>query len=252
MEGSRVEIIGLTGLPLIREGDDLGKLIVEAAERLGVGINSGDIVVVSQIVVSKAEGRVKRLSDYTPSNFAEKVAKRLGKDPRHVEAILRSSRRIVRMARRIIISETYGGHICANAGVDLSNVGEGFVALPPIDPDGSAARIRRRVRELRGVDVAVVVADTHGRPLRRGAINVAIGCSGLEPLLDRRGEKDLYGRVLRSKVICVADELASAAELVMGQADEGVPAAIIRGYRYKGGEIPASAIPRSEEDDLFL
>lgn len=252
MAASRVEVIGLTGIPLVKEGDDLGELIVEAAEKLGVGINSGDIVVVSQIVVSKAEGRVRKLSDYTPSKLAETVARRFGKNPKHVEAILDSSRRIVRMARGIIISEAPGGHICANAGVDLSNVGEGFVALPPIDPDSSAARIRRRIRDLVGIDVAVIVADTHGRPLRRGAINVAIGCSGLEPLLDRRGERDLYGRVLRSKIICVADELASAAELVMGQADEGVPAAIIRGYKYRGGETPASAIPRSEEDDLFL
>lgn len=247
-----MEIIGLSGIPFIREGDDLASIIVSAAEKMGVGILEGDVVVVAQIIVSKAEGRTTRLSDVKPSRFAEHVAGKFGKDPRHVELILRESRRIVRMARGIIITETHGGHICANSGVDLSNVGTGLAALPPIDPDQSARRLREGIRRLRGVDVAVIVSDTHGRPLRRGAINVAIGCSGLEPILDLRGVKDLYGRVLRSKMVCVADELASAAELVMGQADEGVPAAIIRGYRFKAGDSPASIIPRSEEDDLFL
>lgn len=252
MGGVRVEVIGLKGIPLVKEGDDLGELIVKASEREGVGLRDGDVVVVSQVVVSKAEGRVVGLAEQRPSPFAEAAAERLGKDPRHVEVVLRCSRRVVRMGRGLIISEAPGGHICANAGVDLSNVGQGLAALPPLDPDSSARRLRERIKELKGVEVAVIIADTHGRPLRRGAVNVAIGCSGLEPLLDRRGERDLYGRVLRSKVVCVADELASAAELVMGQADEGVPVAIIRGYGYKAGETPASSIPRSEEDDLFL
>ncbi len=237
---------------MVREGDDLAELIVSAANKAGAGIREGDILVVSQVIVSKAEGRVARLQEVEPSRLAITVAERFGKDPRHVELILREARRIVRMSRGIIITETHGGHICANSGVDLSNVGAGLAALLPRDPDGSARRLREAVRRITGVDVAVIISDTHGRPLRRGAINVAIGCSGLEPLLDLRGRRDLHGRVLRSKIICVADELASAAELVMGQADESVPAAIIRGYRYVRGESPASVIPRSEEDDIFL
>ena len=252
MDLPKVEIIGVKGIPIIEEGDDLASLIVEAVERMGLNLRDGDVLVVSQIVVSKSEGRVRRLEEYRPSRFAEEIARRSGKDPRHVEAILQSSKRIVRMRNGLLICEAVGGHICANAGVDLSNAGIGRVALLPEDPDLSARKIRERIRELAGVDVAVIISDTHGRPLRRGSINVAIGCSGLKPILDRRGERDLYGRTLRSKMICVADELASAAELVIGQADEGIPVAIIRGYRFERGEEPASTIPRSERDDLFL
>jgi len=252
MNYPKVEILGISGIPMIKEGDDLASLIVEAAEKSGLDLLDGDILVISQIIVSKAEGRVRSLDEYEPSEFAKSIAKSSGKDPRHIEAILRSSRRIVRMSRGLLICEAVGGHICANAGVDLSNAGRGRIALLPEDPDQSAARIRRRIKEIKGVDVAVIISDTHGRPLRRGAINVAIGCSGLNPFNDRRGEKDLYGRVIKSKIICVADELASAAELVMGQAAEGIPAAIIRGYRYRGGEGSASSIPRRDEDDLFL
>lgn len=252
MDCPRVEIIGLRGIPEIEAGADLGAMIVEAAERCGAGLRDGDVVVVSQVAVSKAEGRVVELRSIEPSHLAVKVASESGKDPRHVELVLRESKRIVRMRAGLIISETVGGIICANAGVDLSNVGEGRAALLPRDPDNSAHRLRERIEGLTGREVAVIVADTHGRPLRKGAINVAIGCSGLDPLLDRRGEKDLYGRTLRSKIICVADELASAAELVMGQADEGIPAAIVRGYRFRRGDAPASIIPRSDEDDLFL
>ena len=252
MDFPKVEIIGIKGLPIIKEGDDLALSIIEAVKGMGLNLRDGDILVISHIIVSKSEGRVKRLEEYRPSKFAEEIAKRSGKDPRHVEAILQSSRRIVRMRNGLIICEAVGGHICANAGVDLSNAGMGKVALLPENPDLSARKIKKRIKELVGVDVAVIISDTHGRPLRRGAINVAIGCSGLKPILDRRGERDLYGRTLRSKMICVADELASAAELVIGQADEGIPVAIIRGYKFEKGEEPASMIPRSEEDDLFL
>ncbi|RLG06075.1 MAG: coenzyme F420-0:L-glutamate ligase [Thaumarchaeota archaeon] len=252
MDFPKVEIIGVKGLPIIKEGDDLASLIIEAVERMGLNLRNGDILVISHIIVSKSEGRVRRLEEYRPSRFAEEIAKRSGKDPRHVEAILQSSRRIVRMRDGLIICEAVGGHICANAGVDLSNAGIGRVALLPEDPDLSASRIRERIKKLIGVEVAVIISDTQGRPLRRGSINIAIGCSGLKPILDRRGERDLYGRTLRSKMICIADELASAAELVIGQADEGVPVAIIRGYEFERSEEPASMIPRSEQDDLFL
>ncbi len=248
----RIEIIGVEGIPEIVEGIDLGETILDAVRKTGLELRNGDVIVVSHIIVSKAEGRIVNLSEITPSEFAKKISTESGKDPRHIELVLRESKRIVRMRRGLIISETVNGLICANAGVDLSNVGKGKAAMLPLDPDNSARKIRERIRELAKVDVAVIISDTHGRPLRNGAVNIAIGCSGLEPLLDRRGEVDIYGRVLTSKIICVADELASAAELVIGQADEKIPVAIIRGYKYKPSETPAKIIPRREEDDLFL
>ncbi|RLI12093.1 coenzyme F420-0:L-glutamate ligase [Candidatus Bathyarchaeota archaeon] len=249
-----VRIIGLETIPIVREGDDVGALICEAAEREGVGIRDGDVIVVSHIIVSRAEGRVVRLSEVQPSEFAMNVAKALGKDPRLVEVVLRESRGIVRMGDGHLICETKHGFICANAGVDRSNVpGEDAVALLPEDPDASARRIRERIRELTGKDVAVIICDTHGRPLRRGTINVAIGVAGLEPIWDRRGDTDLFGYVLRVTQVAVADELASAAELVMGQADEGVPVAIIRGYRYRPSECSsAKELIRPREQDLFI
>ncbi|MEM2613419.1 MAG: coenzyme F420-0:L-glutamate ligase [Nitrososphaerota archaeon] len=247
----KIEIIGVSGIPLIRPGDNLGEIIIEAVNRMGLTIEDHDIVLVTQIIVSKAEGRVYSLSEFIPSQDALKIAATTGKDPRHVEAILREAVRIVRMRGEVIITETRHGFICANSGVDLSNVGEGMVALLPIDPDKSAEIIRKEIEALTGKHVAVIITDSHGRPFRRGAINVAVGCSGIEPIWDRRGEKDLYGRILRSKQICIADELASAAELVMGQADEGVPVAIIRGYRYKASEDGARRIIRPADEDLF-
>ncbi len=247
----RIEIIGISGIPMIKSGDNLGKIIVEAAEKMNLKINDLDIFLVTQIIVSKSEGRVYPLSDFAPSKDALRIAAMTGKDPRHVEAILREALRIVRIRGEVIITETRHGFICANSGVDLSNVGEGMVALLPIDPDKSAKNIRKSIEELTGKHVAVIITDSHGRPFRRGAINIAIGCSGIEPIWDRRGEKDLHGRVLRSKQVCIADELASAAELVMGQADEGVPVVIIRGYNYKISEDGARRIVRPAEEDLF-
>jgi len=166
---------------------------------------------------------------------------------------LRNSKRIVRMRAGVLIAETKHGFVCANAGVDVSNVSGGSKAVTlPDDPDASAAKIRRGIKELTGLDVAVLVSDTHGRPLRKGQVNLAIGASGIEPLYDRRGESDLYGRILRAKIIAVADEICGAAELVIGQAGEGIPAAIVRGYRYLHGQSSAKQLIRSEEEDLFL
>ncbi|HIQ29147.1 MAG TPA: coenzyme F420-0:L-glutamate ligase [Candidatus Caldiarchaeum subterraneum] len=246
-----IKIIPIRGIPEVKYGDDVGEIIINACRREGIELQDNDIIVVSQVIVSKAEGNVVNLDDIIVSKHAEQLAALTGKDPRHVEVILRSSRKIVKVKGGVIITETKHGLVCANAGVDLSNVGEGKAALLPEDPDKSARQIRNRIRDLTGLDVAVIICDTHGRPFRRGTINIAIGCSGLEPLWDRRGEKDLYGRELRSKVTCVADELASAAELVIGQADEGTPAAVIRGYRYERGEKPAREIIRPEEEDMF-
>ena len=247
-------ILGVRGIPAIKEGDNLGEIIVESCRRNGIEIEDSDIIVVSHVIVSKAEGDVVSLSDVEPSKEAEEIAKKTGKDPRHVEVILRNSKNILRMRDDgVIICETKHGFICANAGVDMSNVSGGdAVALLPQDPDESARRIRRDIMRLTGKDVAVIISDTQGRPFRRGTINIAIGCSGIEPLWDRRGEKDLYGRVLQSKITCVADEICSAAELVMGQADEGIPVAIVRGYDYKKSDkATARDIIRPAEEDLF-
>jgi coenzyme F420-0:L-glutamate ligase/coenzyme F420-1:gamma-L-glutamate ligase len=249
-----IQIIGLKDLPIIKENDDLAELICNAAERQGTPIEDKDIIVITHVIVSRAEGNVVNLNDVVPSDFAKTIAKQLDKDPALVEVVLRESRGIVRMGDGHLITETRHGFVCANAGVDQSNVlEERKVALLPKNPDRSAQKIRRGIRQLTGKDVAVIISDTHGRPLREGEINVAIGVAGLKPIRDRRGEKDLFGRVLRVKQTAIADELASAAELVIGQADEGVPVAIIRGYPYQSVEKSrAKELIRPKKKDLFI
>ncbi len=249
-----VEIIAVKNLPIIKEGDDLAKLICGRAGQQGTPIEDGDIIVITHIIVSRAEGNVVDLNTIEPSDFAKNLAQQCNKDPALVETVLRESRTIVRTGNGNIITETKHGFICANAGVDLSNVpGEGNVALLPERPDRSAQEIRRKIRELTGKDVAVIISDTHGRPLREGEINVAIGVAGITPIRDLRGKTDLFGYVLRVKRTAIADELASAAELVIGQADEGIPVAIIRGYSYPKSETAkATELIRSREKDLFI
>ncbi len=249
-----VVVIGVDGLPIVRPGDNLGVLISEAAKRNGNPIKNGDVVVVTHVVVSVAENRLVDLNKVVPSEFAKNLASRLDKDPALVEVVLRESRGIRRIGDGVLITETRHGFVCANSGVDKSNVvGERTVAPLPADPDASAARIRKEIHEASGRDVAVIVSDTFGRPLRMGETNVAIGVAGLRPIRDRRGERDLFGYVLRVKQTAVADELASAAELVIGQADEGVPAAIIRGYKYsRSKHSKAIELVRPREKDLFI
>lgn len=251
---SKVQIFGVKGLPIIKKGDDLAKLICTAAERQGISIEDGDIIVVTHVVVSRAEGNVVDLDEVTPSEFAENVAKQVEKDPALVETILRESKSIVRMGDKHLICETRHGLVCANAGVDKSNVpGERNVALLPRNPDRSARTIRQKVRKLTGRDVAVIVSDTHGRPLREGEINIAIGVAGMKPIRPRIGETDLFGYTLRVKSTAIADELASAAELVIGQTNEAIPAAIIRGYQYpKAEKAKAKELIREREKDLFI
>ncbi len=249
-----VQIIGIEGLPIIKTGDNLAELILKAAEKQGTPIQDRDIIVVTHVIVSRAEGKVVNLDEVVPSEFAKKIAGQYEKDPALVEVVLRESKSIKRMGDGKLITETKHGFVCANSGVDKSNVpGERLVALLPEDPDGSAERIRREIKRLTGCDVAVIISDTHGRPLREGEINVAVGVAGIKPIRDRRGEKDLFGYVLRVKQTAVADELSSAAELVIGQADEGAPVAIIRGYNYpKSEDAKATELIRPKEKDLFL
>jgi coenzyme F420-0:L-glutamate ligase/coenzyme F420-1:gamma-L-glutamate ligase len=249
-----IQIIGINGLPIVKEGDNLAKLICESAEKQGTPIRDGDILVVTHVVASRAEGKIVNLDDVVPSEFAKKIAMQYDKDPAMVEVVLRESKSIKRMGDGKLITETKHGFVCANSGVDKSNVpGERIVALLPDDPDASAEKIRQEIKRLTCYDVAVIISDTHGRPLREGEINVAIGVAGIKPIKDRRGEKDLFGYVLRVKQTAVADELSSAAELVIGQADEAVPVAIIRGYKYpKSENAKATELIRPPEKDLFL
>ena len=250
--GSTVTLIPIEGMPEVAPGDDVGALIVEAVAHQRTPLQDADVLVVTQKVVSKAEGRMVDLRTVTPSSRAEDFARRWEKDARVVEVALAEAVRVVRMENGVLITETRHGFVCANSGVDGSNVGSAsgdIVTLLPEDPDASARRIRDRVREA-GVEVAVIVSDTFGRPWREGAGNVAIGVAGIEPLWDYRGQQDTDGRELHSTVIAVADELAAAAELVTNKLDR-VPAAIVRGYAYTPGEGGIAPVIRERAKDLF-
>jgi coenzyme F420-0:L-glutamate ligase/coenzyme F420-1:gamma-L-glutamate ligase len=245
-----VELIPIAGLPEVREGDDLAHLIVVAARATGVAFKDKDIVVVAQKVVSKAEGRLARLSAVEPSARASQLAGKEGRDPRLVEIILRESRRIVR-EHPVLIVETRQGFVCANAGVDHSNVpGEDVVTLLPADPDRSARLLAEGLRKLSKRHVAVVISDTFGRPWRLGLTNVAVGAAGVPVLLDLRGTRDRNSKPLQATILAVADELAAAAGLVMGKR-EGIPAVIIRGYKYRPAQESATRIIRPASEDLF-
>ena len=254
MRLNTVQIIPVIGLPVIKKGDDLSMLIFQAAEKQGTPIQNGDIIVITHVIVARAEGTIIDLKTITPSEFAKSIAKSTKKDPRLVEVILRESKSIVRMSNGKLITETKQGLICANSGIDKSNVpGSTVIALLPEDSDKSAQTIRHNMYKNSGKDVAIIVSDTHGRPLRKGEINIALGTSGFEPLRDRRGEKDLFGYKIKTKRTAIADELASAAELVIGQTNEGIPVAIIKGYAYPKSETAkAIKLIRAPKDDLFI
>jgi coenzyme F420-0:L-glutamate ligase/coenzyme F420-1:gamma-L-glutamate ligase len=246
----RYEVIGVEGLAEIHPGDDVARLIVAAAARQETPLRSADLLAVGQKVISKAEGRLRRLADVTPSAVATALAAGLGRDPRLVEVILRESRRIVRMDRGVLVTETHHGWVCANAGVDQSNVDADSVALLPEDPDRSAAALRDAIRAHTGVEVAVLITDTFGRPWREGLTNIAIGLAGFAALRSYLGERDPAGRPLQATVLAQADELASAAELVMGKLDR-IPAAIIRGLALPAGDEGSKPLLRDPARDLF-
>jgi coenzyme F420-0:L-glutamate ligase / coenzyme F420-1:gamma-L-glutamate ligase len=248
----RVELLALEGIGEVMPGDDLAALIASAADSSGLFLADDDVVVVTQKIVSKAEGRLLELSGVEPSDFARDWAERWDKDPRQVELVLRESAAIVRMGPGgLIISRTRHGLVCANAGVDVSNVGGGDVAsLLPVDPDASARVIRAGLRERAGAAPAVVISDSFGRPWRNGIVNVAIGAAGLEALRDMRGEPDAAGREMRATIIAVADQLASAADLAGGKVD-GRPVVVIRGYPWRPSDEGASVLVMEAERDLF-
>jgi coenzyme F420-0:L-glutamate ligase/coenzyme F420-1:gamma-L-glutamate ligase len=247
---NEVRIFGLPGVPEIHEGDDLAGMIVEAARAKG-GIEAGDVVVVTQKVVSKAEGRIVDLATITPSAFAQQIADQWEKDARQVEVVLGETKRIVRMGHGVVICETHHGFICANAGVDASNVEKtGTVCLLPVDSDASARGIHDRIFEAFGVRAGVIVSDSFGRPWREGIVNFAIGCAGMMPLLDYTGQSDPAGYELRVTAMAVVDELAAAGELVHGKLAR-MPVAVIRGAEYTPGEGSVAQIIREAERDLF-
>jgi coenzyme F420-0:L-glutamate ligase/coenzyme F420-1:gamma-L-glutamate ligase len=240
-----VRVIPLRGVPELREGDDLAAELLSAADRAG-SLENGDVVVVAQKAVSKVEGRVVRLDDVEPSDRARELA--ADHDARRMEVILRETKRVVRARPPLVITETRHGFVCASAGVDSSNAGEpDAVVLLPRDPDGSARGIRERIRVLSGADVAVIVSDSFGRAWRRGTTDVALGVSGLAPMLDLNGQRDSIGYELHATQIAIADEIAGAAELVMGKVD-GVPGAIVRGVAVSGDGMGADLLMPAERD----
>jgi coenzyme F420-0:L-glutamate ligase/coenzyme F420-1:gamma-L-glutamate ligase len=254
-EPARFEVLALGGIPEVQPGDDLPALIV-AALRATPGVlppRDDDVLVVTQKVVSKAEGALVDLATIEPRPEVVEFARRWDRDPRQVELVLREAKRVVRMANGLVITETPHGFVCANGGIDASNVGSGsgsVVTLLPVDPDASAARIRAAVRTATSVDVPVVVSDSFGRPWRFGIVDVAIGVSGLLPLDDLRGTADHDGRVMKSTVRAVADELASAAELTLGKL-AGRPVALVRGAAFTRGEGAIREVVMPESFDLF-
>jgi coenzyme F420-0:L-glutamate ligase/coenzyme F420-1:gamma-L-glutamate ligase len=248
-----ISLIGVQGIPEVRPGDDLAALIAAALAAAGIGLTDDDVLVVTQKVVSKAEGRVVDLAGVDPRPEAREWAQRWGKDPRQVELVLRESAEVVRMAEGgLIISRTRHGFVCANAGVDLSNTGGAELAtLLPLDPDVSARALRERLGELSGARPAIVISDSFGRPWRNGIVNVAIGAAGVETLVDLRGTPDSDGREMHSTIIAAADELASAADLAGGKVAQ-VPVVLVRGYLHgpvADGGAAALVMPR--ERDLF-
>jgi coenzyme F420-0:L-glutamate ligase/coenzyme F420-1:gamma-L-glutamate ligase len=248
-----LHVFALQGIPDVVSGADLGRLIADAVRAGGDdrrAVHAGDVFVVAQKIVSKAEGALVRLDGVVPSSLANEWATANGKDPRMVEVIFGESRRIVRMDHGVLITETHHGFVCANAGVDASNVPGGWVTVLPRDPDGSADRLRTALSDAFGCPVGVIVADTFGRPWREGVVNVALGVGGLRPLIDYRGCIDPYGRRLESTVVALADEIAGAAEIVMRKT-AGTPVAIVRGAAEWAGEGNAQTLVRSAARDLF-
>jgi coenzyme F420-0:L-glutamate ligase/coenzyme F420-1:gamma-L-glutamate ligase len=246
----KLEVFAIRGFPEVEAGADVAALFLQATEKSRVSVRSGDVLVIKQKVVSKAEGRLVWLDDVKPRAEAIRLAVEHGKDPKLVEVILGEAVRVVRAGHGVIITETRHGFVCANSGVDRSNVKDGYAVLLPLDPDASARRIRVSVEGATGKRVGVVVTDTFGRPWRKGQTDVAIGCSGIDALFSYRGRKDRYGYELRVTEPAVVDEIAGAAELATGKLTD-IPAAIVRGATYTRGEAGARSIVMEKERDLF-
>jgi coenzyme F420-0:L-glutamate ligase/coenzyme F420-1:gamma-L-glutamate ligase len=246
---SRVELLALPGIPKVQPGDDLAALLLEAARDAGIALKDG-VLVVCQKIVSKAEGRLVALADVTPSDEARRIAAEDGKDPRHIEIVLRETAKIVRRGHRVLICETRHGFVCANAGVDLSNApGADVAVLLPLDPDASARRLRDALQAAGAGPLAVIVSDTFGRPWREGLVDVALGSAGIAPLEDRRGSNDWVGRPLEVTTLATADQIAAAAGLLMAK-DAGLPAVFVRGLPITGDGSVRTTL-RDPKTDLF-
>ncbi len=248
-----VTLTALSGIPAILPGDDVATILAEALDATGLTPRDGDVLVVTHKIISKAEDRYRNLEDVTPSPRALELAAATGKDAAFVEVILSESREVLRSRRNLIITEHLSGVVMANAGVDRSNVpgGRERVLLLPEDPDASSAALRETLHERFGVDIAVVVSDSAGRAWRNGVVGLALGAAGLPALQDLRGRNDLEGRPLEVTQVGLADEIASAAVLLMGEADEGRPAVLVRGVRWRESPVMAAALIRNREQDLF-
>lgn len=248
---SGLTFLPIAGMPRVRPGDDLVEMLLSALRAGGMKLVAGDVVILCQKVVSKAEGRVVSLADVEPSPFARRLAAEGDKDSRVVEVVLRQTNRIVKMDQGHLIVETGPGWVCANAGVDESNgLAEDTVILLPADPDASARHLRERLQTASGESIAVIITDTFGRAWREGLLDVALGVAGMEPLLDLRGQQDLNGRDLHHTVVAQADALAATAGLLMGKGD-GVPAVIARGHRFAPSDVGGAALVRLKANDLF-
>ncbi len=248
-----LRLIALPGIPEVTRGAALSELVLAAIVRTGMSLQAGDILVLAQKIVSKAEGRVMQLASVTPSEGALNLAQKAGKDPRIVELMLRESHKVLRVKPGVIIVEHRLGFVMANAGIDQSNVqgGEDAVLLLPVDPDASARKLRDELRKAAGVEVGVLIIDSFGRAWRNGVSGTAIGVAGIPALVDLRGNKDREGRVLKATQVAAADELAAAASLIMGQAGEGTPVVLVRGFPYAQRESSINELLRPEAEDLF-
>lgn len=255
MRNHAVMLKALTGIKLVEPGDDLGVIAVDAFSANAMAPEPGDVLVVAQKIVSKAEGRYVDVASVEPSAAAIALAAQTDKDPRFVEVVLGESRRVVRHRPGLLIAEHRLGFVMANAGIDHSNIkhpeGGERVLLLPLDPDGSAARLRQHISAVFGVPIGIVISDSFGRPWRKGTVGVALGAAGLPAFIDLRGQPDLFGRELRVTETGFADEIAAAAGLVMGQANEAVPMVLVRGLSWSAPDLPVAAMVRSPENDLF-
>ncbi len=225
-----IEVIGLKEIPLVKKGDDISSLIEDALNKQDLSLEHGDILLIAETLISKSEGNYIDLNNIDPSKEAIELAEKCNKDIKLVEAILNESKEVVKVGPDFIITETHHGFVCANAGIDESNVEDGFATPMPVNPDKSAREIREDLEDRHSTEIAVIITDTQGRAFRVGAVGTAIGCSGINPLWRRVGDTDLYGRKLETTEIATADELAATASLIMGQADEGIPVVLIRGF----------------------
>ena len=250
-----IELFGLKGIPLVKEGDNIADLILNALKEQGETLQHGDFILVAETLVSKSEGNVIKLGDILPSEDAILIAKKSKKDSKLVEAIIQEAREVVEVGPDFVITETKQGFVCANSGIDESNVGDGLATPVPENADLSAKKIREQLEKETGEELAVIVTDTQGRAFRVGAVGVALGCSGIDPLWKRKGEKDLYGRELQTTEVATADELAASASLIQGQADEGLPVVIIRGFSafdtLRNEDSDIHPLLRPKEFDVF-